>query len=126
MYFVQKGWKAHLVWVRAVQGEILDVVVDIREDSPTFGKSFSIRLSAANKKQLFVPRGFAHGYVVLSDTAIFAYKCDNLYSKESEGGILYDDAKLKIDWQLDLEKILLSEKDAILPAFGEHRAFKKA
>jgi len=109
--------------VRAVQGEILDVVVDIREDSPTYGKSFSIRLSAANKKQLFVPRGFAHGYVVLSDTAIFAYKCDNFYNKESEGGLRYDDPKIGIDWEVAVKNVLLSEKDAILPTLGNHLRF---
>lgn len=111
--------------VRAVQGEILDVVVDIREDSPTYGKSFSIRLSAANKKQLFVPRGFAHGYVVLSDTAIFAYKCDNFYKKSHDAGMLFSDPKLAIDWQIDIDKVILSEKDKLQPKFGEHRLYGK-
>lgn len=111
--------------VRAVQGEILDVVVDIREDSPTYGKSFSIRLSAANKKQLFVPRGFAHGYVVLSDTAIFAYKCDNLYKKSHDAGILFNDPHLKIDWQIDMDRVILSDKDKVQPKFGEHRSYGK-
>jgi len=111
--------------VRAVQGEILDVVVDIREDSPTYGKSFSIRLSAANKKQLFVPRGFAHGYVVLSDTAIFAYKCDNLYKKSHDAGILFSDPQLQIDWEIDINKVILSEKDKMQPKLGEHRAYGK-
>lgn len=112
--------------VRAVQGEILDVVVDIREDSPTYGKSFSILLSAANKKQLFVPRGFAHGYVVLSDTAIFAYKCDNLYKKSHDAGILFNDPHLKIDWQIDLNTVILSDKDKVQPKFGEHRSYGKS
>lgn len=111
--------------VRVVEGKVLDVAVDIRPDSETYGEWFSIVLSAENKKQLFIPRGFAHGFLVLSETAEFFYKCDNFYSKESEGGLLYNDPKLKIDWQIDLEKILLSEKDAILPEFGKHRAFEK-
>jgi len=111
--------------VRAVQGEILDVVVDIREDSSTYGKSFAIRLSAANKKQLFVPRGFAHGYVVLSDTAIFAYKCDNLYKKSHDAGILFNDPQLQIDWQIDMSSVILSDKDKVQPKFGVHRAYGK-
>jgi len=109
--------------VRAIQGEILDVVVDIREGSPTYGQHFTIRLNDVNKRQLFVPRGFAHGYVVLSDTALFAYKCDNFYSKDHEAGIYYDDPGLKIDWQIDPEKIILSEKDKIQPSFGKHPKF---
>ncbi|MEM8527916.1 MAG: dTDP-4-dehydrorhamnose 3,5-epimerase [Bacteroidota bacterium] len=107
--------------VRVLEGEVLDVVVDIRPHSSTYGQSFSIKLSAENKKQLFVPRGFAHGYVVLSETAIFAYKVDNYYSKESEGGIIYNDPQLKIDWEIDLKDAVLSEKDKVLPIFGEHR-----
>lgn len=110
--------------VRVILGEVLDVVVDIRPDSPTYGQSFSIRLSDANKKQLFVPRGFAHGYVVLSDTAIFAYKCDNLYSKVHDAGVFFNDPALKIDWQIDLEKAILSEKDKVQPVFGKHKSFK--
>lgn len=107
--------------VRVIEGEVLDVVVDIREDSPTYGKTFSVLLSAENKKQLFVPRGFAHGYVVLSETAEFFYKCDNFYSKESEGSILYKDPTLNIDWKIDLDKAILSEKDNYNSLFGEHR-----
>lgn len=107
--------------VRVIEGEVLDVAVDIRENSPTYGKWYSIRLSAANKRQLFVPRGFAHGYVVLSETAEFFYKCDNFYSKAHEGGIRYDDPTLKIDWEIDFLDVVLSEKDAILLAFGGHR-----
>lgn len=112
--------------VRVTSGEVLDVAVDIRPDSPSYGQSFSVRLSAENKKQLFVPRGFAHGFVVLSETAEFFYKCDNFYSKESEGGLLFNDPKLQIDWQIDLEKVILSEKDKLNPLFGEHRAFAPA
>ena len=107
--------------VRVIDGECLDVVVDIRKDSPTYGEWYSIFLSAENKKQLFVPRGFAHGYVVLSETAEFFYKCDNFYSKESEGAIIYNDPTLNIDWGIDLEKVILSEKDKVNPPFGKHR-----
>lgn len=107
--------------VRVIEGECLDIVVDIRKDSPTYGKWYGIRLSAENKKQLFVPRGFAHGYVVLSETAEFFYKCDNFYSKEHEGAIIFNDPTLNIDWEIDLKKVILSEKDKVNPRFGEHR-----
>ena len=109
--------------VRVVEGEVLDVAVDIREGSPTYGQWYSIRLSAENKRQLFIPRGFAHGFVVLSQTAIFCYKCDNLYNKASEGGLRYDDPTLAIDWEIETNKVLLSEKDGVNPLFGEHRPF---
>ncbi|MCP3930610.1 MAG: dTDP-4-dehydrorhamnose 3,5-epimerase [Bacteroidetes bacterium] len=107
--------------VRVIQGKVLDVVVDTREQSPTYGKWYSICLSEENKRQLFVPRGFAHGYVVLSETAVFFYKCDNYYSKEHEGGIYFDDPALNIDWEIDKNKAILSDKDKILPHFGNHR-----
>jgi dTDP-4-dehydrorhamnose 3,5-epimerase len=107
--------------VRVIEGEVLDVVVDIREGSATYGQTFSVLLSAENKKQLFIPQGFAHGYVVLSETAEFFYKCDNFYSKAHEGSVLYNDPKLQIDWKIDLEKAILSEKDEINSLFGEHR-----
>lgn len=107
--------------VRVVEGEVLDVVVDLREGSPTYGQWYGERLSAENKRQLYVPRGFAHGYVVLSDTAEFVYKCDNYYSKAHEGGIRYDDPALRIDWQFDLSRVIVSEKDKALPFLGEHR-----
>ena len=103
--------------VRVVIGKILDVVVDIRSGSPTFGKSFSIELSAENKKQLFIPRGFAHGFSVLSETAELAYKCDQFYNKQSESGIRYNDPLLNIDWKIPPEKALISAKDAQLPEF---------
>jgi dTDP-4-dehydrorhamnose 3,5-epimerase len=106
--------------VRVVEGEVLDIAVDIREGSPTFGKWYGIRLSAANKRQLFVPRGFAHGYVVLSETAEFFYKCDNFYSKAHEGGIRWDDPTLNIDWEIAADHITLSEKDRALPLLGRH------
>jgi dTDP-4-dehydrorhamnose 3,5-epimerase len=119
----QVGAWAQSKLVRVVEGEVLDVVVDIREASPTFGQWEGVLLSAENKRQLYVPRGFAHGYVVLSPTAEFFYKCDNFYSKVSEGSIRFDDATLQIDWQIDLSEILLSEKDTLNPNFGEHRRF---
>ena len=106
--------------VRVLEGEVLDVVVDIRPESPTYGQSYSILLSAANKKQLYVPRGFAHGYLVLSATAEFFYKCDNYYAKTHEGGIHFNDLQLNIDWGIDLSQAILSEKDRVLPYFGEH------
>lgn len=103
--------------VRVLQGEIMDVAVDLRIDSPTFGKHFGIVLSAENKKQLLVPQGFAHGFSVLSETAVVLYKCDQYYNKHSEGGIRFDDTALNIDWGMDLTEAIVSEKDAILPAF---------
>jgi dTDP-4-dehydrorhamnose 3,5-epimerase len=104
--------------VRVLHGSILDVVVDIRKGSPTFSKSFSIELSAENKKQIFIPRGFAHGFSVLSETAEISYKCDQFYNKESEAGIRYDDTQLNIDWQIPHDKALISGKDALLPSFN--------
>lgn len=116
----QLGEHAQAKLVRVIQGTVLDVVVDLREGSPTYGQSYEIELSAENKRQLFVPRGFAHGYVVLSETAEFFYKCDNFYNKESEGGLIYNDPQLNIDWKVDLSKAQLSEKDLILPILGKH------
>lgn len=97
--------------VRVLEGKVLDVAVDIREDSPYFGKHVAVELTAENKKQIFVPRGFAHGFVVLSETATFAYKCDNYYAPEFDRGILFDDSELNIDWKIPFEDMLLSEKD---------------
>lgn len=105
--------------IRVVEGEVLDVVVDIRVGSPTYGRSFSLLVSAENKKQLFIPRGFAHGFVVLSDTCIFQYKCDNYYSKESEGGIHFNDPQLNIDWGFDVNNAVVSDKDKVLPLFKD-------
>lgn len=105
--------------VRVLEGSILDVAVDIRKNSPTFGKHFSIELSAENKKQLLIPHGFAHGFSVLSPTAAVLYKCDALYSKESEGGIIFNDADLAIDWKVPEADAVVSEKDIILPSFKE-------
>ena len=97
--------------VRMLEGEVLDVVVDLRNNSETYGQSYSVLLSAENRKQLLVPRGFAHGYVVLSETAVFFYKCDNYYFKEQEGGVAYNDPDLQIDWKLPAEDFLISDKD---------------
>jgi dTDP-4-dehydrorhamnose 3,5-epimerase len=105
--------------VRVLQGEILDVAVDLRKNSPTYGQHFSVVLSGENKKQLMVPPGFAHGFSVLSETASVLYKVDQLYDKESERGIRYDDASLAIDWQVDRNEVIVSEKDLILPGFNE-------
>ncbi|MEN0004121.1 MAG: dTDP-4-dehydrorhamnose 3,5-epimerase [Bacteroidota bacterium] len=106
--------------VRVVQGKVLDVAVDLRPASATYLRVFSIVLSAENHKQLFVPRGFAHGYSVLSESAIFCYKVDNVYSKASEGGIFLDDTQLNIDWQVPEADRIISEKDLHLPALGQH------
>jgi len=119
----QTGPYAQAKLVRVVEGEVLDVAVDIRPESQTYGQWYSIRLSAENKRQLYVPRGFAHGYVVLSPTAVFCYKCDNFYSRDHEGGIRFDDPTLGIDWQIEHAGILLSEKDTLQPAFGNHIPF---
>ncbi|MFB9108002.1 dTDP-4-dehydrorhamnose 3,5-epimerase [Flavobacterium gyeonganense] len=101
--------------VRVLEGEIMDVAIDLRKDSSTYGKSFSILLSAENKKQLLVPQGFAHGFSVLSETASVMYKCDQFYNKGSEGGIKFDDPSLSIDWGIDLNDAIVSEKDQVLP-----------
>lgn len=114
----QTGDYAQAKLVRVVQGKVLDIVVDLRKESPSFGKSFSVVLSAENKKQLFVPRGFAHGFSVLEEDTIFAYKCDNFYHKESESGIIYNDATLALDWHLDSKDIIVSEKDLELSTFA--------
>ena len=106
--------------VRVSQGEVLDVVVDLRKESSTYGKSFSLILSGINKKQLLVPKGFAHGYVVLSDTALFLYKVDNVYNAEAEEGVSFDDPSLAIDWILPNEGLKLSQKDKNNPLFADH------
>ena len=101
--------------VRVLQGEIIDVAVDLRKNSQTYGQHFAIRLSDENKKQLLIPHGFAHGFSVLSETAVVLYKCDQFYNKASEGGISFDDPALNIDWQMDIKNANVSEKDRILP-----------
>ena len=117
----QTGDHAQAKLVRVLSGVVLDVAVDIRQDSPTFGEYIAIELSAANKKQLFIPRGFAHGFVALSETAEFFYKCDNYYNKASEGGIIYNDPTINIDWKVPANEILVSEKDMILPTLDKAR-----
>ncbi len=111
----QTGEHAQAKLVRVLQGEVLDIAVDIRPDSITYGHYVSVVLSAENQTQLFIPRGFAHGFLVLSDTAIFFYKCDNFYNKESEGGLMYNDPTLNIDWKFPTSELLISEKDQFLP-----------
>ena len=111
--------------VRAVLGEVLDVAVDIRTDSPTFGQHVSVILSGENKRQFFVPRGFAHGFVVLSETAIFQYKIDNYYAPEYDDGILYNDSELNIDWSIPGNEMKLSDKDQSLSFFDEKNFFNK-
>lgn len=113
----QTGNHAQAKLVRVLFGEVLDVAVDIRPKSITFGQYVSAILSGENQRQFFIPKGFAHGFLVLSETAIFFYKCDNFYNKESEGGILYNDSILNIDWQFPTENLIISEKDAFLPTF---------
>jgi dTDP-4-dehydrorhamnose 3,5-epimerase len=105
--------------IRVLKGKILDVVVDIRKGSPSYGKVFYIKLSAKNKKQLFIPAGFAHGFSVLSEKAEVLYKCDNLYNKEAEGGIIFNDVTLNIDWQVPTGEQIVSEKDLAFPCFAE-------
>jgi dTDP-4-dehydrorhamnose 3,5-epimerase len=106
---------AQVKLVRVLEGVILDVAVDIRKGSPTYGKHFSIELSAENKKQLLIPAGFAHGFSVLSESASVLYKCDQFYNKQSEGGIRFDDPELNIDWKVDLKQAVVSPKDIELP-----------
>ncbi|MBW8360048.1 MAG: dTDP-4-dehydrorhamnose 3,5-epimerase [Weeksellaceae bacterium] len=115
---LQKGAHAQAKLVSCLEGRVWDVAVDLREDSPTFGQWFGIELTAENRLQFYVPRGFGHGFSVLSEHAVFAYKCDNFYSKESEGGVLWNDPELKIDWKLSETDVILSEKDKVQPSFA--------
>jgi len=108
--------------VRCIEGEVLDVSVDIRKNSPTFGNHVSVILSGDNKRQVFIPRGFAHGFVVLSESAIFSYKVDNWYAPEYEAGIHWNDNKLNIHWGIDQKEVVVSEKDAKLPKFSEFQS----
>lgn len=117
----QVGDHAQAKLVRVLQGEVLDVAVDIRPESETFGHYESVVLSGENQTQFFVPRGFAHGFLVLSETATFFYKCDNFYNKASEGGIIFNDQKINIDWQFESEKLLISEKDLVQPLLKNSR-----
>lgn len=113
----QTGAHAQAKLVRVFKGEVLDVAVDIRPGSKTYGQSVSVLLSGENQKQLFIPRGFAHGFLVLSETAVFFYKCDNFYNKESEGGIIYNDETLAIDWNFPQNELVISDKDQVQPNF---------
>ncbi len=117
----QKNEFSQAKLVRVIKGKVLDIVLDLRKNSKTFGKIFSSILSEENNKQVFIPRGFAHGFVALENETIFAYKCDNYYNKESEGGIIYNDADLQIDWILSEDEIILSKKDKVLPSFKEYQ-----
>jgi dTDP-4-dehydrorhamnose 3,5-epimerase len=117
----QVGEHAQAKLVRVISGAVLDVAVDIRPDSPTYGQHFSIELTAENQRQFFVPKGFAHGFLVLSETATFFYKCDNFYNKASEGGIAYNDPALAIDWQMQSDLLCISEKDQVQPLLADAR-----
>ncbi len=115
----QSGEHAQAKLVRVLAGEVLDVAVDARPGSATFGKHVAVKLSAENNHQLFIPRGFLHGFVVLSETAVFAYKCDNYYNAASEKGVMYNSPELNIDWLIAAEDAGLSQKDLFLPTFSE-------
>ena len=119
----QKGEFAQAKLVRVLEGTVLDVAVDLRQGSPTFGKYVAVELSAENKKQLMIPRGFGHGFSVLSKTAVFAYKCDNVYNKASEGGIRFDDPQIGVDWKINPQEAILSEKDKNAPLLKEVTCF---
>lgn len=106
--------------VRVIKGAVLDVTVDLRKDSPTYGKHVAVELTEDNHRQLFIPHGFAHGFAVLSDEVLFQYKCDNYYTPQSEGGILWNDPDLQIDWRIPADKVVLSEKDTRHPMFKDY------
>lgn len=120
----QKGEHSQAKLVRVLQGTVLDVVVDIRKSSPTFGQYVAVELSAENKKQLFVPRCFAHGFLVLSDEAVFSYKVDNLYSPEHDASILWNDSQINIDWGVDTNSLILSAKDLAAKTLAEAVVFE--
>ncbi|MBD0776938.1 dTDP-4-dehydrorhamnose 3,5-epimerase [Maribacter sp. ANRC-HE7] len=115
----QKGEYAQAKLVRVLQGKVLDVTVDLRKDSPSYLKVFTMELSDKNNTQVFMPRGCAHGFVTLSESAIFSYKCDNYYNKASEGGMLFNDPFFNIDWKFPEKELIISEKDLVLPTFKE-------
>ena len=117
----QKPPFAQAKLVRVLEGTVWDVAVDLRYNSPTFGQWYGVELSAENKKQFFIPRGFAHGFSVITPTAKFAYKCDNFYNKNSEGAVLFKDTTLNIDWKIDVSKAILSEKDLKNPSFATYK-----
>ncbi len=113
----QLGEYSQAKLVRVLQGKVLDVAVDLRKNSPTFKEYVAVELSGDNNKQLFIPRGFAHGFVVLSETASFFYKCDNFYNKKAEGGIIFNDESFNIDWRFPTDQLIVSNKDKVLPSF---------
>lgn len=117
----QQGEHAQAKLVRVLKGKVLDVAVDIRPNSPTFGQHVAVELTAENHLQLFVPRGFAHGFIVLEDDTVFFYKCDNFYNKQSEGGLMFNDPELGIDWKLNGEEFILSDKDKTNPLLKEFK-----
>ena len=119
---MQKGGAAQAKLVRVLEGSVLDIAVDLRKGSPSFGQHFAIELTADNNKQFFIPAGFAHGFVVLSEYATFFYKVDKFYEPGNEVGIMYNDKDLNIDWQLATSEIILSEKDKILGSFADYAA----
>lgn len=116
-YQVYPYCQSKLVYV--IEGSVLDVAVDMRKNSPTYGRYVSVELNSDNRRQFFIPHGFAHGFAVLSDTALLAYKCDNFYAPDHEAGIRFDDKDLNIDWKIPSDKLVLSDKDKILPAFKD-------
>ncbi|TGV03855.1 dTDP-4-dehydrorhamnose 3,5-epimerase [Flavivirga rizhaonensis] len=118
MHF-QTGEYAQAKLIQVIKGKVLDVCVDIRKKSPTFGKSFSVILDDIEHKQVYIPKGFAHGFLVLEDDTIFSYKCDNFYNKESESGILYNDKDLNIEWDYPPDELIISEKDKQLSSFKD-------
>ncbi len=115
----QKGDKAQAKLLRVVQGSVLDVAVDIRPGSPTFGKNVAVVLSGENKRQFFIPRGFAHGFLVLEDNTVFQYKCDNFYAPEAEGSYRWNDPAFAIEWGISPDEVILSGKDARAPFYGD-------
>ncbi|HAA12563.1 MAG TPA: dTDP-4-dehydrorhamnose 3,5-epimerase [Cytophagales bacterium] len=115
----QNGEFAQAKLVRVVQGEVIDIAVDLRKDSPTYKQSFATRLSADNQRQIFVPRGFGHGFVALQENTVLLYKCDNYYAPQAEGGIRFDDPDLNLDWGLPHDELILSDKDLKLPSLKE-------
>ena len=115
----QKGIHAQAKLIQVLKGEALDVVVDLRKDSKTFGKHFTVIISSTNRKSIFIPKGMAHGFLALSEEVIFTYKCDNYYNYMAEGGILYNDMDLNIDWEISADKAILSKKDLSLPTLKD-------
>lgn len=117
---LQKGESAQAKLVKVIVGKVWDVAVDLRQGSSTYGKWFGVELSDENHLQFLIPRGFAHGFSVLSPTAIFSYKCDNLYDKQAEGGIIYNDPTLAINWKVPVGEMIVSDKDLLLPTFDQY------